>query len=406
MALNFPSSPTLNQIYTFGSASYQFDGTRWKSYSVEYNYQGAAVTISNSYAVVDLSQGNLFDLNISDTIISGSLKVQFANNTTAAQTFKIKVKNDPSFSSAYNIQNASYDNLSFSVATQSTLPVSVFFKPDGTKMFVADVINSRVLQYTLSTPWSVNTAAYDDVSFSTLAQDAASPYGLFFKSDGTKMYVTGINNDSVYQYTLSTPWNLNTASYDSISFSVALQESIPLSVSFKPDGTKMYVIGNATATVYQDTLSTPWDISTASYDNINFNVSAQSAAFSLTFTPDGSTMYLLRDAAATVYQYTLLTPWEVNTASYNNINLNVSAQESTPAGLFFKSDGTKLFIIGYASDTIYQYSLQDSLSIQWPTNVSWEDILTTPSPPADGQSKVFIFTTSDAGNKYFGKLYE
>jgi len=32
MALNFPASPTLNQVYTVGSSSWTWDGTTWKSY--------------------------------------------------------------------------------------------------------------------------------------------------------------------------------------------------------------------------------------------------------------------------------------------------------------------------------------------------------------------------------------
>ncbi len=78
------------------------------------------------------------------------------------------------------------------------------------------------------------------------------PKGLFFKTDGTKMYVIGESSDSVYQYTLSTPWNLATASYDSDSLSVS--DSSPGSTFFNPDGTKMFYLGVATKTVYQYSL--------------------------------------------------------------------------------------------------------------------------------------------------------
>jgi hypothetical protein len=51
---------------------------------------------------------------------------------------------------------------------------------------------------------------------SVSSQDT-SPYGLAFSSDGTKMYVTGNTNDTVYQYSLSTAWDVSTASFGLIS---------------------------------------------------------------------------------------------------------------------------------------------------------------------------------------------
>lgn len=34
MALNFPTSPTLNQLYTFNGKTWKWDGAGWMSYNV------------------------------------------------------------------------------------------------------------------------------------------------------------------------------------------------------------------------------------------------------------------------------------------------------------------------------------------------------------------------------------
>ena len=66
------------------------------------------------------------------------------------------------------------------------------------------------------------------------------------------MYVVGNTNDSVYQYSLSTAWDLSTASYDYSSFSVSSQDATPLGIAFKSDdGTKMYMAGVTNSSVYQ-----------------------------------------------------------------------------------------------------------------------------------------------------------
>jgi hypothetical protein len=84
------------------------------------------------------------------------------------------------------------------------------------------------------------------------------------------MYVIGNSGDDVNEYDLSTAWDITTASYLQ-NFSVATQETNPQGLFFKPDGTKMYVIGSSGDDVNEYDLSTAWDISTASYLQ-NFSV--------------------------------------------------------------------------------------------------------------------------------------
>jgi sugar lactone lactonase YvrE len=47
---------------------------------------------------------------------------------------------------------------------------------------------------------------------------------------------------------------------------------------------------------------------------------------------------------------------DLENASYHGVSFSVSSEESNPQGLFFKPDGTKMYVIGDYGDTIYQYS--------------------------------------------------
>ncbi|PIP46425.1 MAG: hypothetical protein COX15_00695, partial [Candidatus Colwellbacteria bacterium CG23_combo_of_CG06-09_8_20_14_all_42_19] len=156
-----------------------------------------------------------------------------------------------------------------------------------------------------SSGWDVSTASYASKSYNVSAQDG-NPKGLTFSSDGTKMYVVGWSNDTVYQYTLSTAWDVSTASYASKSYSVTTQEPDPMCLTFSSDGTKMYVVGYTNDTTYQYTLSTAWDVSTASYASKSYSVAAQdNYPYGLTFSSDGTKMYIMGYNNDTVYQYTL-----------------------------------------------------------------------------------------------------
>jgi hypothetical protein len=90
--------------------------------------------------------------------------------------------------------------------------------------------------------------------------------GLAFDSAGLRMYVTIDSVYSVFQYSLSTAWDVSTATYDSKSKSVASEDSTPKHCRFNPSGTKMFVLGMSNSNICQYTLSTAWDISTAVYE--------------------------------------------------------------------------------------------------------------------------------------------
>ena len=88
---------------------------------------------------------------------------------------------------------------------------AIRFNNDGTKMFTVGKTGSEafVWEYALGTAFDVSTASYTD-NFSVDSQDN-DPRGLAFNADGTKMFIVGNQNDKVYEYSLSTGFDLNIA---------------------------------------------------------------------------------------------------------------------------------------------------------------------------------------------------
>ena len=264
-----------------------------------------------------------------------------------------------------DLANASYDSVSFSVAGQETSPLGINFNNDGTKAYIVGPTTDRVYEYPLSTAWDLSTASYNSVSFSVAPQNTV-PSSVAFNSDGTKMYITGIIGSIIYQYSLSTGFDISTASYDSISFDVSSQVVDLVDLSFSYDGTKLYALSFGSDTVYQYSLSTGFDISTASYDSVSFSVTAQERdPTALKFNPDGTKMYVCGIRNYTVYQYSLSSVFDVSTASYDSVSFSVAAQLSNPRGFTFKSDGSKMYVVGVSNDTIYQYSTAAAAPSEW-----------------------------------------
>ena len=254
---------------------------------------------------------------------------------------------------AWDISKAFYSSVSFSVSGQDTSPRGIFFKPDGTKMYMAGATGDDVNEYTLSTPWLVSSASFV-TNFSVSAQDL-TPTDVFFKPDGTKMYVVGNDGDDVNEYSLSTAWDISSASYVQ-NFSVATEENSPRGLFFKPDGTKMYVSGDGGQEVNEYDLSSAWDISTASHVQ-SFSVAAQDTdPRQLSFSSDGTYMYVLGGVGDDVNEYSLSSAWDISTASYVQ-NFSVASQEDNPTGFFMHPDGSGFYVVGITNDTVYQYAI-------------------------------------------------
>ena len=209
----------------------------------------------------------------------------------------------------------------------------------------------------LDTFFNIKSASYDSVSFSVNSQEG-NPYEMTFNSDWTKMYILWANR-RVYQYTLSTGYNMATASYDSVNFDVASQEWSPKTIAFNNDWTKMYILWTSNDTVYQYSLSTGFNMSTASYDSVSFSVNSQeSNPKSMAFNNDWTKMYILWTTNDRVYQYSLSTAFIVSSASYDSVSFSVNSQDTSPKSMAFNNDWTKMYILWFSSDTVYQYTTE------------------------------------------------
>jgi len=310
-----------------------------------------------------------------------------SSNTTNAEIrqYNLTTPGDPSTATD------SGNSLSFAAGGDFD-DLNTVFSPDGTRMYTSfytgsSTIYQPVEQYNLSTAWDVSTAVPKVKRFFVGSQET-DPFGLYVKSDGTKMYVVGITGDDINEYDLSTAYDVSTASYNQ-NFSVSAQEANPRGVEFKPDGTKMYVVGTTGDNVNEYNLSTAWDVSTASY-NQNFSVSGQeSAPYSVRFKPDGTKMFVTGTTGDDVNEYSLSTAWDISTASYVQ---NFYTGESSQMGLAFSDDGTKMYTCGTTLDYIKEWDLDTAWSLTTVTlNQDSGDLYVNPSSVhLVGDNKLYI----------------
>jgi len=249
-------------------------------------------------------------------------------------------------SPTFDISNATTDG-SVNIVGQVASSEGVYISPDGINMYV--ISTTAIFQYTLSTAWDISSAAYATKTISISGQDSTS-HGLCFNPTGTKFYTTGYTSDAVWQYDLSTAWDLSTAAYANKTISVAGQSLKPIDLVFDPTGTKMYVVAQTEDAVFQYTLSTAWDVSTATYD-AGKTISVAGTPEDLFLNDTGTKLYVLQ--TNTITQYTLSTAWDISTATADSLTYTTVAAGDT--GLFFNAVGNKFYTCNHTTDLVYGF---------------------------------------------------
>jgi len=343
------------------SYSLASDGTATVITAVSEDPEGFPLTWS--YAVTTGSLGSTATVSQTDNVFTITPSTDTANAGEFSITFSVTdgstgvVSAASNFTLAFSILTyASYDNVSFNVSSQDNIIFGLTFNTDGTKMYIGGNQYDNIYQYDLSTAFDLSTASYNNVNFSASAQTNIVT-DVNFNSSGSIMYVVGLDFEKVYQYNLSTNFDVSTATYNNVSFTISSQSERPFSVIFNPNGTKMYILQDSPGVIYQYNLSTAFNVSTATYNNVSFSFASQEAiAMGVVFNTDGTKMYMVGNSTDSVYQYTLSTGFDLSTASYDSVSFSVASQDTYPTGIRFNANFTKMYISGNTSDSIYQYS--------------------------------------------------
>lgn len=206
------------------------------------------------------------------------------------------------------------------------------FNNDGTKLYLIGRGDDNIQQFTLSTAYAVGTASYD--GFYNIGGDGiGAPYGFRWNNDGTKFFVVDYGLDSVIEYSASNAYDVTSGTItEGTNYSVSSYESNPFDVGFNPDGTQMFVIGNASDKIHEWTLSTGFDLSsTVTY--VSGTALGLGNPTGFDFNPDGTKMIVVDYDTDTIKAYNLSTGFDSSTISnYETIDLSSTQWDGAPSG--------------------------------------------------------------------------
>lgn len=272
-------------------------------------------------------------------------------------------------------------------------PRGFFLKNDGSILYAIEGNTKKVLQYDLSSafnPATILSATKKSFDYSTQLSIVAED--LFIGNAGTKLYLTIGNH--IFQYSINN-WDISTAIYDNKAFNTLNYDSNPTALFFNNDGTKLYILGSQNNAVFQFSLSTAWDVSTATIDT----VTATSETISFVECPEGQVLNPNDNVCVTPVCMTdsdcssLENPNDIchndgrwDSACINNFegypgddpeeaiiipptetiayNVFVSINDAEPQSIFFSNDGLKLFAIGSIGEKVMSWDLSTAWDLK------------------------------------------
>ena len=260
-----------------------------------------------------------------------------------------------------NAGSSCYNHSPLDITSQDTQPQGIAFNSDGRKLFIMGSHGDKVIEYALAIAYCLDNLQYIR-SFSVTSQEVL-PTSVAFNADGTKMFTLGYTTGKkVYEYTLSTGFDVSTASYASDEFTVTTQDNKPQEIAFNDDGTKMFMVGDQKDKVWEYTLSTGFDVSTATGVD-DFSIAGQETFVGgMAFNDDGTKMFVVGRDADAVFEYTLSTGFDVSSSSYVD-SFSIADDEDQATGIAFNSAGTRMFIVGANGDEINVYNLSTGFDI-------------------------------------------
>lgn len=385
-----PSLPRANLRYpTFGDSGnlvFFMDTTDDDIYA----YDSVVTKLS-----LDLSTGNYFDL-----VTDAYREVKFVNvPVTGSQTFTLNVSAQTGFGmfvggtqTEYITDYPLFSGESPNRVVWSDLGGACMTRNGRYILSSSDTGSGAGRIYRLETPYDPRTATLISWIDSNTVYDNSE--NAFLREDGRKAYVG--TTSSLKELDLDPPFSLPTSATTTINPGGARR------IFFKPDGTRYFctgVVNNTTVSTFN--LSTPWDISTAVDANINLTTASTTSVGGLQLSDDGAFLYVLASGADdNIYAYRLTTPWDVSSASFLGSNDYGAKATNT----FFVHPSQNLVVYFEGLSTVPSEVSASTFNATFFSPVFQDTILwsdgTPPTYDATSNNKLITLSTNDGGATY------
>lgn len=255
-----------------------------------------------------------------------------------------------------DVSTGRYSGQGFSVSTQIKSAQSMDFNPDGDIAYVFDASTSIIYQYSLGTPFDITTAVYANKKYDASTQVAGGQQ-IRIDPSGFTVMISDIPTTSVYQYTLSTAFDISTASYATKSLNTSAQTSLPRGMDFSKTGDKLF-ISDGTGTVYEYWLTgANFDLGTVSYSQSASVAAAGSGTNGLVFDDSGLQLYVTAFGTR-IHTFLVASAFDLTSITDTGEYLDMSAITSVSYYVTRNNSGSRFYTLDTVTDSIRQWDIE------------------------------------------------
>lgn len=301
------------------------------NYSADSDFGGLA-TLSQDANVFTITPFSEDSATTTSGTITFSVTDGINTATPGAQTFSLE------FTSQWEIASTgsfSEDNTLY-VNTYETYPRVIGIDPTLTYLTMGGN-GYKLHSYTLGTAGDVSTGVYQS-SFPSSGTVRYS--GMDWNTDGSEFYVVNYTSNVIQQYSVTTNYVVGTS--PTLVGSYTSPGTVMMGLHVSPDGTKVWSIAYSGSTVYEFNLSTAWDITSVSSYN-TFTSSSSGSPTDIRWNAIGTQMILLNQNTGDFLVYEPTTAFTFNGLS-STASHTVSATGALGYGFDISDDGTVWFI--------------------------------------------------------------
>jgi len=252
----------------------------------------------------------------------------------------------------FQVANADFTS-EFDVSDQTTSGTGVRFNSDGSKAYVNSTSGASLFQYDLSTAFDLSTASFSSsASFTANLTDVT---GFDLVDNDSRLYICDGSDDDINQFDLSTPGDVTTASFVAAGVSNNLG-SRQNSLTVSADGTQMYVAQKFDDQILKIDVSTPFDVTTATAGSKISTSSQTTDPTGIRFDNDGERAYVCNVADTKIYKYDLSTPFDFATKTFSS-SADLGSRASTVESIEFSSDGSIIYTQDSSKNSVLQFSV-------------------------------------------------
>ena len=316
-----------------------------------WNTDGTILHISSSQA-----QGNGVNTSAIDKVYRYELSTGFDLSTITGSSTSLNIRVKTLCGPGANASHGGFQQ-----------PEGLTFNNDGTRLFIANKLQRGGSSHLAVCQLDVDTAFNAPAGVTAMDpkgiqidnggtpdvgdNSAQSASGIVFNDNGSKLFLTNQNTNTIYEFDLSTNFLASTATYNNASFHPTENSfDVINGIAFNNDGTRMYVVERNLDDIHQYTLSSAYDLdSTITYEG----------------TFDGSSTEGIR-------------------TKYRSEGVSNSSGAGVATHISFNDDGTKFFVSTgkHVNSSNRQFILEYSLNVPYQV-IDIAPILTSSSPTDD-----------------------